>query len=605
MKAPPFLLALAATISGCFAQIQASFEPIEAHGHPNHICSLEYPPDSEKFPQELLDDVISKMGYGGRSVCLDEQLPLGIVFANYTVDSTGAIIQDGGWAEAERAAYRGFICKMMPILVQLYGLPFERYDLTLIRDRRYVNSNIFVPTERSIRMSGFYWTPQLLTHELLHAFRGSWHLTRSNNASQYSPALSGFEEGFAQGVSYEAMNAYLDLYGADEYVTRNFLWTPDTEWDYDYKNDLSMVTEDFWSESGGTSKFFERYEQAAAAIQQLRVRIPDFYRRFNEVYYNNIRTIPNYQPSRQGIIDIIDWLTYDADIRTWIDQQNILQCRTVFGKKVYTTTNKGAYEFAWHRIHFVETFPNKSEWYYSVPGQGYLYHRLNYRIGYLNVYRAWNDTSYKINEVLNIKDLPGWGPEQACGINCSKGFGADDLMFYFGTVPPRTGFNNPLLLRHPEQGVYGLRFQFSNPHYSMTPDYGIFYDQYQSQAIQTKHELLGIPSVVWNENRIFGGVVGLPNGVGFVRMTHSLHPTTLVAVVNNGVFVSPGLSDWFQPVRGTPAKKPGIMTFEIQDTKGRTHTEKRYVLEGNNGAKHKFLFRVPPAPLMIKATGPE
>jgi hypothetical protein len=78
--------------------------------------------------------------------------------------------------------------------------------------------------------------------------------------------LSGFEEGFAQGVSYEAMNKYIEIYGFDEYVNRNVLWTPDTAWDYDYKNDNSMITEDFWSEevvlanfTKGTSKQLQQY----------------------------------------------------------------------------------------------------------------------------------------------------------------------------------------------------------------------------------------------------------------------------------------------------------------------------------------------------------
>ena len=608
MKTPSFLLTLFAMITGSFAQTATHSHPVELDEVVHqHVCSFEYPPDSEKFPHEFVSDVAQKNPYGGRSLCADNELPLGIVFSDYTVNENGVVVQDGGWTQAERDVYRGFLCKMMPVLVQLYGLPFERYDLTFIRDRRYVSSNIFVPTERSIRSSGYYWSPQLITHELAHAFRGVWHLTRSNNSSQYSPPLSGFEEGFAQAVSYEAMNAYIDTYGLDQYVNRNLLWTPDLEWDYDYRNDGSMITEDFWSEEGGTRKYFERYEQSAAAIQQLRVRIPDFYRRFNEVYYQNIRTIPNYMPTRQGIIDIIDILTNDADIRWWIDQQNILQCRTVYGKKVYTTTDKSAYTMPWHRIHFVETFPNKNEWYYWVANQGYLYHRLNYRIGYLNVYQAWNGVAYKTNEVLNIKDLPGWGSYEACGVNCSKGFGADDLLFYYGTVPPRTGFNNPLLLRHPNiAGLYGLNYRFNNPNYSMTPDYGIFYDRQQAAAIENKYELLGFPVETWNFNRIFGGVVGLKNGIGFVRMTHSLYPSqTLTVPISNGAFVSTGLSDWFQPVRGVQTKKEGILWFEIQDTTGRVHWHKRYVLQGNHGGKHKFLFVIPPEPLGAKATGQE
>jgi hypothetical protein len=100
-----------------------------------------------------------------------------------TINENGQTINDGGWTQAERDAYFGFICKMMPILVELYGMPFERYDLTIIKDRRFISSAMFLPSERSIRTGGVYWSPQLITHELLHAFRGTWHLTKANNSS--------------------------------------------------------------------------------------------------------------------------------------------------------------------------------------------------------------------------------------------------------------------------------------------------------------------------------------------------------------------------------------------------------------------------------------
>jgi hypothetical protein len=91
-----------------------------------------------------------------------------------------------------------------------------------------------------------------------------------------------------------------------------------------------------------------------------------------------------------------------------------------------------------------------------------------------------------------------------------------------------------------------------------------------------------------------------------VRMTHSLYPSqTLTVPITNGAFVSTGLSDWFQPVRGVQTKKEGILWFEIQDTMGRVHWDKRYVLQGNHGGKHKFLFVIPPEPLRAKATGQE
>lgn len=573
------------------------------------IRELVYPFDSDKFFEDKLPLIASDLAYKGRSACTNDELPLGIYFSDYTIDESGQIVYDGGWSQVERDVYFGFICKMMPILMELYGPPFERYNLLFVKDLRFTTSAMFVPTDRTIRTGGRYWAPQLITHELLHAFRGTWHLTKANNSSQYSPQLSGFEEGFAQGVSYDAMNAYLDFYGVDEYVTRNVVWLPETEWDYDFKNDLSMITEDFWSEEAGTRKFYERYEQSAAAIQKLNVKIPQFYLRFNQLYYQTIRNTPNYQPTRQSIVQIIDQLTDDTDILDYINKQNILQCRTLFGKKVYTTTNYAAYQFAYHRIHFVETFPNKNEWYHYVPSEAnYLYHRLNYNLGYLNVFRAWNNSLLRMNEIVNMKDLRGWGAYEACGINCAKGFAAEDLMFYSGSTPPATGFNNPLLIPQPTTaGLYRLQINYTNPHYSMTPAFGISYDRFQSHITDNRYEMLGISTDGWNNNRIFGGVVNLDKGAGFVKITHSLYPnSSLVVPIANSLFMTAGLNDWYQIVRGVQTTKPGTLTFEIQSSSGKVISrEKRYIIYGNNNAKHKFLFELIPQPLKAKAIGPQ
>jgi len=568
-----------------------------------------YPSDSDKNVFDKLPSANSSLQQK-ISNCNNNQMPLSIYFSDYTINQNGQIVQDGGWLQGERDAYFGFICKMMPILVELYGPPFEHYNLTFVKDLRFSTSAMFVPTDQTIRTSGRYWLPQLITHELLHAFRGSWHLTRANNSSQYSPQLSGFEEAFAHGVSYDAMNAYLDFYGTDQYVTRNTVWISETEWDYDYKNDNSMITEDFWSDEGGTRKYFERYEQSAAAIQKLNVKVPQLYSRFNQLYYQTIRNNTNYQPTRQSIINIIDQLTEDADILQYLHNQKILRCTTSYGKKIYTTTSPTGYEFAYHRIHFVETFPTKNEWYMYVPSLGnYLYHRLNYTQGYLNVHRTWNNTFEQRNRNVTIKDLRGWGDYQACGINCSKGFGAEDVLFYFGNTAPSTGFNNPLLMPHPStHGLFRIEIGYNNPNFSARPQYAIYYDALQTKVTENKHEILGLPSNIWSSNRIFGGVANLDQGLGFVTIHHSRYPKNTITVpIVNGVFYSNGLSDWYQVLRGTTVTKPGILHFEIQTIHAKTLArEKRYIVYGNHSGKHKFLFELPTLnKLNAKATGPE
>jgi hypothetical protein len=90
------------------------------------------------------------------------------------------------------------------------GDPFQRWPVTLVLDLRYASSWIFFPSLLEIH-SGGGWNPRLLTHEFLHAFRGQRGLTMDASWS-YVPTLSGFEEGFAEGVAYLAMNEYVRLF---------------------------------------------------------------------------------------------------------------------------------------------------------------------------------------------------------------------------------------------------------------------------------------------------------------------------------------------------------------------------------------------------------
>jgi hypothetical protein len=85
---------------------------------------------------------------------------------------------------------------MMPIIRQLYGPPCDNYTVTIVRDLAYSGSNIFIPSTDEIRKDDKF-SPQLFTHELLHAFRND-RILSSDLSWQYSPKYSGFEESFAQ-----------------------------------------------------------------------------------------------------------------------------------------------------------------------------------------------------------------------------------------------------------------------------------------------------------------------------------------------------------------------------------------------------------------------
>lgn len=558
--------------------------------------ALTYPSDARMPRSERIPIKRSGSRYLQRTSCSPDNLALRIRFSDYTIDRNGSQQRDGGWTPQEREVYTGFLCKMIPIIEQLYGPPFENYPLTLVRDLYNTSSSVFVPRERAIYTSPS-WNPQLLTHELVHAFRGDWHLTTSDNYWRYSPKLSGYEEGFAQAVSYDAMNLYLDTWGADQYLGQswNRVWVPESSWNYDFKNDSSMITEDFWSDLGGTRKYHERYEQAAAAIQQLSVRIPDFYRRFNQAYYDQIRRSSNFRPTKEIIDTIIQSLAGD-EIGRWLARQKILECRVVQGKKVWITNTPTQFAEPFLKIHFVETFPNGYDWYHSVPARGYLYHRLNRVTGSLEIRNPWDLSLALGAQLIAMRDQPQWsGSQPACGINCAAGFGSEQVLLHTRDTqfPPSA----VLPIRQPvNAGLYELSISYRNPHLQNPPQYGIAYDAFQTTGEDRFYQLLGLTAADWRDNNILGGVLGLPGGSGTITISREDSPAESITVpVIRGAFRTPGHPTWFGVIRNGAfqVNRPGIINFMITADNGRAITERRFVGYGNFGGKHKFLFNFP------------
>ncbi len=564
-----------------------------------------YPLDSLKPQSESLQERVRLYGYAPRDGCQVANLALSIEFSDYTIDRNGVRQNDGGWTAQEREIFSGFLCRMVPIIESLYGPPFERYSLTLIRDFYNTASSVFLPRTKVILINP-RWNPQLLTHELIHAFRGEWTLTTAPNYWRYDPKLSGFEEGFAQAASYDAMNLYLDTYGSDLYMSGawNRLWVSETAWSYDFFNDSSMAAEDFWSDGGGTRKVYERYEQAAAAIRQLAIRIPQFYRRFNESYYREVRSSTLYSPSKARIESLIQSLT-GVSLSSWFAEQQILASKVQSGKKVWMTITPGQMREPLFQIHFLETFPSGSEWAHYVSGQGYLLHRLNGHVGSLNLVGSWNQSSVLRNQTVTMRDDPRWrGTEPVCYINCAHGVAAEQILLHQQNVPmPATSF---LPIRQPTiSGLYELWLSYRNPHFGSQPAYGISYDSVTSWVNEKFHQILGLSQNEWNQNRIYGGVVGLPGGQGSVVMSHSASPgVSVTAPVVRGVFQTPGHSSWFTVIRSQTGTSslPGVITLRVTDTKGRSFVDQRVIDYGFEGGRQRFLLRFPTDPRSAPAT---
>ena len=265
---------------------------------------------------------------------------------------------------------------MLPILQDLYGRPFRRWSVTLVKNLRYRGSWIFIPSVLEIHSDGA-WNPRLLAHEFIHAFRGQRLLT-SDASWNYSPTLSGFEEGFAEGMAYVAMNTYVARYCAQgdcsqADVPSYSFWYSYLESVYDFANDSSLTCEDFWSDDGGTLKYYERYLMAAAAIMRLETASPRFSRRFNEEYYARIRADASYRPSRDAVIAIIETVAPVLEgmpARDWVERQRIFDGRTLYGKRDWTanyTPYSRLHDDRMKLLYFLETFPSGSELAQPIP----------------------------------------------------------------------------------------------------------------------------------------------------------------------------------------------------------------------------------------------
>src|SRR5262245_36749010 len=284
--------------------------------------------------------------------CDDAALPLDVSFGP-------------GWSEAEMHRTGAFLCRMLPVLRDLYGDPFERLRVALVKDPDAAGAWTFSPLALEVRSDGA-WDPALLTHELVHAFRGRRVLTRTGDGRP-RPELFGFEEGFAEAVAVLAMNEYARRACSagdcrDALVPQRKPWTSELEWTYDMANDASLRTGALWSDGGGTGKARERYQMAAAVMLRLETRAPGISRRFNEAYYARLRD--GEDTSRELVLAILEELCPEMDghpLREWVARQAVLDGRPPVGMRdwmVDASPLAGIGDTSRRFLHLVETRPD-------------------------------------------------------------------------------------------------------------------------------------------------------------------------------------------------------------------------------------------------------
>ena len=325
-------------------------------------------------------------------------------------DANGNTIS--GWTTTDINTFNDFLSKMLPIIKSVYGPPARDMTVTLVRDLYYSSSNIYFSGNNQIHQDDGL-NPQLLTHELLHAWRDNVIIAADENW-KYSPVLSGFEESFAQGASYACMQKFYDLYPNDPLVADEPNWGSTKAWDYDFHNRSILTTQDFWSSNGGTSITWERYEMGAAAMLKAYQEDENFFKNYNAEYYNRLNVDHSITPTRTLCRDIFQTVLQMVEFTptaTWIDNQRIFDCEIIEGFKIYDRTQHYPYwqnYYIFNRVAYYETFSTGSEWtWYNTTTSSWEYYNQNGAMGTatLRDYNgtiAWQNNNFQITPTDNV-----------------------------------------------------------------------------------------------------------------------------------------------------------------------------------------------------------
>jgi len=487
---------------------------------------------------------------------------LTVVFSDYGFDATGVNVTEG-WRPSEVDTIQHFLDRMLPIITEVYGPPSHGYTVTLVKNLWYVGSNIFFSGSNEIHMSDFY--PQLLTHELIHAYHDNVILSTDDNWS-YHPELSGFEESFAQGVSYICMNRYVELYPNDMIVDQTFLFGSSMDWDYDYRNVPAITTQDFWSDAAGMGLYWERYELGAAAMRKIHLEDPDFFRKFNQAYYARLNADHALTTSRDLVVDIISSVVAEVEMQPteqWISRQHIFDCRIEPGRKIWVRTQHYPWDefIIFQRIYYYETFENGSDWAYndSVLGD-WVYHSLNGSSGSCVVYAGDGSQIWQGNLLIEPTDNPP----------VFFGFGNDEMNFSTDAdlQPWPLGDPGDYLLGMHDLSLYRFDIEFDTTSFSA-------------------NRVIG--DSLKKTTGVFGGIRNAGDGV--IYLNHEDFPEEPPLTVKDGAFWGERL--WASvpnPLTGGTDSRPGRVSVKFVQDDGKVYLAQRNIEWGSWNGNQAFLF---------------
>ena len=208
------------------------------------------------------------------------------------------------WAET---LYREFLKRVFPIFYEHLGPPAE--TLNVFIDYSQDSDFVVLDGGRTV-LTDASFIPRLIVHELVHAWKGRYSIT-SNENWEYDDSLSGFEEATAEGMAFEIIHEYVRSYPDDPATIQLLEGRPSQYWSsgtthYDAIKNLRWTgAGDFWNPLSGAPL---RYDIAATTFQMIIRENPSFMREFMSLYYETIRSDPDWRPNRADVIDMWETL---------------------------------------------------------------------------------------------------------------------------------------------------------------------------------------------------------------------------------------------------------------------------------------------------------
>ncbi len=285
------------------------------------------------------------------------------------------------YTNAEANKMMAFYNLVNPIIKEVYGPPSRNHVVSIVNDAVAIGTNTYfngpneVTSSFELNAEGDFAQPRLMIHELVHAYRDNVGLS-SNDEWHYDPTLSGFEEGMAESVAIIVMDIFIERHpnffnGAEYKIHWSHARGMNFDWDYDFQNHKQLTTTDFFSSDVGTGAHAERYGTSQAAMRKLYIEDNTVFKNFNSLYYSMLNSNNSLVTSRNMIVGILSNVI-DKVERTptleWINNQRVLDCEVVPGKKIHMLTYHSANPPRIHkldnRIHALDTqnLPGGNEW---------------------------------------------------------------------------------------------------------------------------------------------------------------------------------------------------------------------------------------------------